>query len=272
MSLLTVTFLAAPVTLAVLLVMMHSYLGLHVIEREVVFVDIGLSQVAALGSALSIMLMNEDSGMYPILFSLLLSLLVSGFLAYLRKVERKVAQEVLIGLIYAMASGVLILVADRLPHGAEHLKHALVGNILFVSWQQVLITGLVYSVIGGVHFIFRQQFWSATKSKASSPTWDFLFYLLFGIVITFSTHHAGVLVVFAVLVAPAALAQKVCNSLRPRFLFSIAFGLTGVIIAFALSVLYDLPSGPTIVASLTTLFFSSLLLLHLKEALKSNSQ
>jgi len=153
----------------------------------------------------------------------------------------------------------LILVADKLPHGAEHLKTALIGNILFVTWPQVLETFFVYVVIGIIHWIFRKQFWRASSGEPGTFWWDFLFYFLFGIVITFSTSHAGVLVVFSILVAPAALATRYFSPLSKQLLLAWVTGLLGLTLSFLLSYELDLPSGATIVCTLTGLFFLALL-------------
>lgn len=251
-------FLAAPATLAVLLVGIHAYLGLHVLTRDVIFVDIGLSQVAALGAAISMFFVPEGEGRLALVCSLGLCLLTALGLALLRRYERKISQEVLIGMTYALASGLLILVADKLPHGTEHLKHALIGNILFVTWGQVAETFAVYVVIGFLHWIFRRQFWASSTGQSDSFFWDFGFYLLFGIVITFSTHHGGVLVVFAILVAPAALASRFTQNLRRRLWSAWALGSLGVLAAFGLSYVGDLPAGAAIVAVLTGGFFVAL--------------
>lgn len=250
-----VSFLAAPAVLAVLLVGIHAYLGLHVLTRDVIFVDIGLSQVAALGAALSMFFVPEGEGKLSVFFALGLCLIVAFALALLRRYEKKLSQEVLIGMTYAFASGLLILVADKLPHGTEHLKHALIGNILFVTWDQVLETFIIYSLIGVIHWIFRYQFWASSRGELESFWWDFFFYVLFGVVITFSTHHAGVLVVFAILVAPAALAVRFFQSQTNRLLAAWGLGLTGVLTAFFISYVYDFPAGAAIVSVLTGGFF-----------------
>jgi len=250
-----ITFLAAPAVLACLLVGIHAYLGLHVLERDVIFVDIGLSQVAALGSAVSMFFVPEGEGKFAVFCSLGLCLLVAFALALLRRFEKKLSQEVLIGMTYALASGLLILVADKLPHGTEHLKHALIGNILFVTWPQVSETFLVYAVIGVLHWIFRKRFWASSRGDLDSFTWDFFFYVLFGVVITFSTHHAGVLVVFAILVTPAALAVRFFTTTARRLFAAWGIGLLGVLGAFVVSYVYDLPAGAAIVSVLTAGFF-----------------
>jgi zinc/manganese transport system permease protein len=257
-------FLAAPFVLAILLVGIHAYLGMHVLRREVIFVDISLAQVAALGSAVSLFFVDEHGGPELALgLSLSFCLAVSFILALLRHFEKSVSQEALIGMTYALAGGALILVADKLPHGAEHLKEALVGNILFVSWSQVLETFVIYSGIGILHWIFRKQFWKASNGEPKMFWWDFLFYFLFGVVITFSTKHAGVLVVFSILVAPAALASRFfLKSPQPmplRLALAWLMGTLGLLLAFVISYFGDFPSGACIVCTLSGLFFMSLL-------------
>lgn len=258
-------FLAAPTVLALLLVGIHAYLGLHVLTRDVIFVDIGLSQVAALGAAISMFFVPEGEGNLSVFFSLSLCLIVALVLALLRRFEKKLSQEVLIGMTYALASGLLILVADKLPHGTEHLKHALIGNILFVTWEQVFETFIIYAVIGIVHWIFRKQFWASSRAETGSFLWDFFFYVLFGVVITFSTHHAGVLVVFSILVAPAALASRFFKSLSARLVWSWIIGFLGVMASFAISYTYDFPAGAAIVTVLTGGFFLILFTAQLLE-------
>ncbi|MGZ3789623.1 MAG: metal ABC transporter permease [Bacteriovorax sp.] len=261
-----ISFLLAPFVMSLLLVAIHAYLGLHVIEREVIFVDISLSQVAALGAAVSTFFIHgeEENTFLTISVSLLFCLVSAFGLSILKKWEKKISQEVLIGLTYALASGLLILVLDRSPHGAEHIKEALVGNILFVTWKDVAITAVVYSIVGIFHFIFREKFWAATNGQIHSFLWDFFFYMLFGVVITFSTHHAGVLVVFVILVAPASIAKKLIeNSKTKRLLVSWLIGIIGMLVAFIVSYKFDFPFGAGIVTSLSILFFGALLLLNM---------
>lgn len=253
-------FLAAPFVLAILLVGIHSYLGLHVLKRDVVFVDISLSQVAALGGAVSLFFVPETNNVWiPLALSMSFCLITSLALALFRQHEKTVSQEALIGMTYALASGALILVADKLPHGPEHLKEALIGNILFVTWPQVAATAIVYAIIGSIHWIFRKQFLDASSGKNKKFIWDFLFYFLFGIVITFSTQHAGVLVVFSILVAPAALAVRHFRNLGQQLSLAWLTGILGLLISFLVSFHLDLPAGATIVCILTSIFFLSLL-------------
>jgi zinc/manganese transport system permease protein len=259
-------FLAAPFVMAVLLVGIHAYLGLHVLQRDVIFVDISLSQVAALGGAFALFFTNEDDGTLCVGFSLVLCLFVALALSLFRQFEKKISQEAIIGITYALASSALILILDRLPHGGEHLKTALVGNILFVTWPQVFQTAMVYFVVGFFHFLFRKKFWAISRGEEKSLKWDFIFYFLFGVVITFSTHHAGVLVVFSILIVPAALACRFKSGVAGRLAWAWAFGLAGILASFFLSTHFDLPAGAAIVATLTASFFIILITRMVYEA------
>jgi zinc/manganese transport system permease protein len=221
----------------------------------VIFVVFSLSYVAALGGAAAVLFTRHASDITALLFSLGLCLLTALALSLLRHLEKRISQEAIIGITYALASGSLILVMDHLPHGGEHLKTALVGNILFVTWGQVLQTAVIYALVGGVHYLFRDRFWASSRGELKSFFWDFLFYFLFGTVITFSTHHAGVLVVFSILVVPAALACRFTEGIPLRLSFSWLFGLAATVLAFYLSLHYDLPAGAAIVCTLTTSFF-----------------
>lgn len=264
-----ISFMAAPFAMVLLLLAIHSYLGLQVIERDVIFVDISLSQIAALGGVLSHFYLEGESVWRDLGFSLGLCLVGALVLATFHKVEKKISQEVVIGVAFALASGALILVMDQLPHGAEHLKTSMIGNILFVSWAQVKQTSLVYLGIGLVHFIFRHKFWDQVKGQAHF-FWDFLFYFLFGVVISFSTQHAGVLVVFSLLVVPAALATRFAQpKVWRKLLWAWLFGALAVFLSFALSFWMDWPVGAGLVSVLSLLFFVFLSLGAFYEKFKS---
>ena len=268
-----VTMFLAPFVLATLLVLIHTYMGLHVLEREVVFVDISLSQVAALGAGVASLFINTENSnnIYAFSISLSFCFITALILSVFKYTEKKISQEVIIGMTFAMTSAMLILVLDHSPHGAEHLKDAMIGNILFVTWKDVFLTFVVYSLVGVVHYLFRRQLWEVTRGKRSSFFWDFLFYFLFGIVITFSTHHAGVLVVFAILVGPAAMAKKLIeSSLTKRLMLSWLFGVLGVFISFILSFKFDLPTGAAIVTVICLMFFMTLVISAFKNLSNRN--
>ncbi len=238
-----------------ILVGIHSYLGLHVIRRKVIFVDLALAQIAALGTTVGFLfgIMPGSTGAYW--FSLLFTFIGAAVFSISRIRHEKIPQEAVIGLAYAIAAAVSILVIDKAPHGAEHIKEILTGSILWVKWHTIRNAAIMYSVVGVFHFIFRKQFLlisehpeQAYKQGMNVKFWDFLFYVSFGAVITHSVGTAGVLLVFVFLVVPAITSMLITDVLWKQL--AIGWGM-GVVVSFVglyISYIADLPSGPTVVA------------------------
>ena len=249
-----VQFLAAPFVMCLLLVGIHCYLGLHVLARGVVFVDLSLAQVASFGATVALLYDPDHQSSMGYLISLGATLIAAALFALARRYERLISQEALIGITYAFASAAVVLVVDRLAHGAEHLKDALVGQILWVGWPEVFRTLAIYSVVGLVHWIFRAKFirGSFTEDKAHW-FWDFLFYALFGVVITSSTSIAGVLLVFSFLIVPSVLSTLFFSSLRARLAFGWISGAVVSLFGMWLSYKLDLPVGAVLVVLMTSM-------------------
>lgn len=247
-----IEFLAAPFVMCLLLMGIHCYLGLHVLARGVVFVDLSLAQVASFGATLALLIDPEHQSHLSYFVSLGMTFVAAAVFAFARRYERKISQEALIGITYAFASAAVVLVIDRLSHGAEHLKEALVGQILWVTWPEVGKTALIYAGVGMVHWIFRKNLIGASFSQNRAHWfWDFLFYALFGIVITSSTPIAGVLLVFSFLIVPAVMSTLFFKSLSARLLFG---WISGAIVSFIgvwLSYKIDLPVGAVLVVLFT---------------------
>lgn len=248
----TVLFLAAPFTLCLILAGIHCYLGLHVLARGVVFVDLSLAQVAMLGAAVAALFGFDHHSVQGYFLSLGCTLAAAALFAAVRRFEARISQEALIGIVYAFASAAIILVLDRTPHGTEELKETLIGQILWVSWSDVLTTLVIYSGVGLVHYLARRPLIRSSFSHAES-SWkaDFLFYGLFAVVITSSTHYAGVLLVFSLLIVPAVMASFFFQTLRTRLIFGWLFGSLLTFFGVALSYAFDLPVGAFIVVLFT---------------------
>ena len=244
-------FLAAPFLLCVALVGIHCYLGLHVLARGVIFVDLALAQVAAFGSALAFLLGFEHHDLTTYFISLGATLVAALFLAYSNRFRFQISQEALIGVIYALASATIILLIDKMSHGSEHLKQTLIGNLLWVTWTDVLVVTVIYSVVGAIHFVFRSPFIQSSCKGGSHWVWDFLFYALFGVVITSSVQYAGVLLVFSFLIVPAILSSAFFKDWRSRLFFGWAIGVFLALIGMGTSYYFDLPSGAVIVGVFT---------------------
>ena len=247
-----VQFLAAPLAMCLILAGIHCYLGLHVLARGVVFVDLSLAQVATLGAALALLSGAHPHGLTHYGFALGATLLASLLFASSRRFENKISQEALIGIVYAFASAAVVLVIDRMPHGIEELKEALIGQILWVTWQDVGKTALIYAVVGAVHYAFRRRLLNSSFSSGPrNRKIDLLFYATFSLVITSSTQYGGVLLVFSLLIVPAVLSNLFFQKLRSQLYFGWAFGAALSFLGVYLSYIFDAPVGAFMVMLFT---------------------
>lgn len=265
-----IQFLAAPFAMCLLLVGIHCYLGLHVLARGVVFVDLSLAQVASLGATLALLIDPEHSSNLGYFISLGSTLMAAALFAGARRYERHISQEALIGITYALASAAVVLVIDRLAHGAEHLKEALVGQILWVSWDDVARTFVIYAVVGVLHWIFRERFIGGSFGGAGNGAkahwfWDFLFYALFGVVITSSTSIAGVLLVFSFLIVPSVLSTLFFKTLQARMIMGWIMGAVVSFLGMGFSYKFDLPVGAVLVVMMTALPILAVIFMVLKK-------
>jgi zinc/manganese transport system permease protein len=242
-----------PSAAAIILVATHTYLGLHVISRNVFFVDLALAQVAALGSTVAYLYGFEMSDSITYFVSLFFAIGGAWFFSVARVRENRVPQEAIIGLAFAIASAGAILLSAENPHGAEHLRDIMAGSILVVSPGEVVHAAIYYGVIGVFHWIFRKQFLlvsmdreAAVKQGMRVQMWDFLFYLSFAVVITSSVRIAGVLLVFILLVAPAVCGAMFAHGIRSRLLIGWGCGLLATIGGLVMSARMDWPPAPAI--------------------------
>lgn len=244
-----------PLVACMVIVALHSYLGIHVIAREVIFVDLSLAQMAALGSTVAILAGAAPDSSASFIYALGFTTLGAFLFALTRSTGKgRVPQEAIIGIVYVVASAAAILVADRAPRGGEAIKDILVGSLLWVTWPTILRLAAIYAVIGAFHFMLRKRFLAISFEPETAFArgwrirwWDFWFYLSFGIVITFSVPIAGVLLVFSFLVVPAAIAFQFTRRQGRLAVISWATGLLASASGLALSFRYDLPTGPVVV-------------------------
>lgn len=244
-----------PLVACMVIVAIHSYLGIHVIAREVIFVDLSLAQMAALGSTVAILAGASPDSTASLAYALGFTTL-GAFLFALTRSEGKgrVPQEAIIGIVYVVASAAAILVADRSPRGGEAIKDILVGSLLWVTWPTILRLAAIYAIIGAFHFFLRKKFLTISFEPEVAIAngwrirwWDFWFYLSFGVVITFSVPIAGVLLVFSFLVVPAAIAFQFTRKQGALTAIAWGAGLLASASGLALSFKYDLPTGPLVV-------------------------
>lgn len=250
-NVMTLPFLACLVLAGI-----HAYLGMHVIEREVIFVDLSLAQIAAVGASLALIMGHELNSAYAYWLSLGFTVAGAVIFSLTRYHKQRIPQEAIIGIVYAVAAALLILILSRSGEGDEHIREALVGNILLIRAPEILNIALVYALIGVFHYLFRENFLLISKDpitaskKLNIRFWDFLFYASFGVVVTSSVKIAGVLLVFSFLVIPAACAVLFAESVRRRLIFGWVIGFLGSVLGITASYYFDFPTGASVVCSL----------------------
>jgi zinc/manganese transport system permease protein len=253
------SFLAPCFAASLILAGIHAYLGVHVVERGVIFVDLSLAQIAALGATIALLLpISSGDPHAPVVYWISLAFTFMGAFVFstIRSKRGRIPQEAIIGICYAVASAASILAMSKATSESEHLKDMLVGNILAVSWPEVGKTAALYGVIGAFHYIFRHKFLAISmnhqKAEASGLNvkfWDFLFYASFGFVVTSSVSIAGVLLVFCYLIVPSVAAMLYADTIGKRLAIGWTMGTIVSALGVYLSLRLDLPTGATIVCT-----------------------
>jgi len=259
MDMTILSFLAAPFVASLVIAGIHAYLGVHVVERGVIFVDLSLAQIAAFGATMALLMPwsgGDPHGPAVYWVSLAFTFIGAAIFATIRSRRARIPQEAIIGISYAVASAATILAMSKSTSEGEHLKDMLVGNILAVSWEEVWHTAALYAVIGAFHFVFRKKFLAISldpeaveRSGVSLRLWDFLFYASFGFVVTRSVSIAGVLLVFCYLIVPSVGAMLFSARLGPRLAIGWSMGTVVSALGVWLSLQLDLPTGATIVCT-----------------------
>ena len=254
-----IEFLAAPFVASLILTGIHAYLGVHVVERGVIFVDLSLAQIAALGATIALLLpwsSGDPHGPDVYWISLAFTFIGAAIFALIRSRRARIPQEAIIGITYAVASAAAILAMSKSTSQAEHLKDMLVGNIIAVSWSEVYRTAALYGAIGIFHYIFRKPFLAISLAHDDPEStglnvrfWDFLFYASFGFVVTSSVQIAGVLLVFCYLIVPSVAAMLYADTVGRRLAIGWTMGTIVSAVGVYLSLVLDLPTGATIVCT-----------------------
>jgi zinc/manganese transport system permease protein len=252
----TFSFLLAPFIASLILTGIHAYLGVHVVERGVIFVDLSLAQIAALGTTMAVLYGIEPHSQTAYVVSLIFTFIGAAVFSTIRGRRARIPQEAIIGICYAVASAAAILAMSKSVEQTEHLKEMLVGNILTVSWWEVEKTALLYGAIGLFHYIFRRKFLlismdpeAAEAQGISTRFWDFVFYASFGFVVTSSVAIAGVLLVFCYLIVPSVGAMIYAENIGTRLAIGWTMGTLVSALGVYLSLQIDLPTGATIVCT-----------------------
>jgi len=250
------TLMWKPFAACLILTGIHAYLGLHVVERKVIFVDLALAQIAALGATIAFLFGYTLHSQATYWFSLSATFIGAAVFAGTRMRKEKVPHEAIIGIVYAVSAAAAVLILSRSAEGDEEIRHMLVGNILLVSIPELLKMTVLYSLVGLLHWTFRKNFVlissnpeEAFRKKLNVKAWDLLFYLTFGLVVTSSVQIAGVLLVFSYLIVPAVAAILFAETIVTRLVIGWLVGLVTSVLGIFLSYQLDLPTGATIVCS-----------------------
>ncbi len=233
------------------------YLGLHIVKREIIFVDLALAQVAAFGICVAILLGHDSHDWQTTAWSAALTFVGAGILTLTRPSGKRVPQEALIGIVYVVAAAASFLLLNRSPEGNEELRRTLVGEVLLVRPSEVLRTFALFAAVGAVHVVFRRQFLLLSFDPQSGRAqglrlwwWDFLFYLLFGVVVMSFVRIGGVLLVFSYLIIPAVCANLLATSLRTRLAVGWIIATLASVGGLYASYRLDLPTGAAVVCAL----------------------
>ncbi|HVP39190.1 MAG TPA: iron chelate uptake ABC transporter family permease subunit [Candidatus Saccharimonadales bacterium] len=235
---------------------LHSYLGLHVVRRGVIFLDLSLAQIATLGAGVAMVLGLDMHGGTTYLLSLAFAFGGALLFAVTRTDERRVPQEAVIGIVWAISYAAVFLVLSRHPDGAEDLKNFMAGDMLAITGRDVARLFGVYAALGLVHWVARRQLIAISVDHAGAVSrgmrvkaWDFLFYLTFAVMVTTSVGMVGVLPVFAFLIVPAVIASLFATSfgaeLAIAWVASVAVSVLGMVLSYKL----DLPTAATVVCT-----------------------
>jgi zinc/manganese transport system permease protein len=249
-------FLILPFLAGLILTGIHAYLGVHVVERGVIFVDLSLAQIAALGSTIAVIFGYNVHEPITYFWSLGFTIVGAAIFALTRvHRETRIPQEAIIGIVYAVSAAAAILAMSKSTGETEHLKDMLVGNILAVDKATLIKTAVLYSLVGVFHFIFRKKFLAISVGTHTGENetvphtrfWDF--YTSFGFVVTSSVAIAGVLLVFSYLIVPSVAAMLFSRSIGTRLAIGWTMGAVVTALGILLSFKADLPTGATIVCT-----------------------
>ena len=241
-----------PFVTALIILMIHAYFGLHVIQRGVIFVDLALAQIAALGATVAFILGAQHGSALGYASSFAFTLLGAVIFSLTRLDDSPVPQEALIGITFVVASASVILVSSLSAEGTEHLSETMTGTLIWVTWPTVFTVAVSYGAIGLFHFLMRRTMLAITfapERVRRLKTWDFVFFATFGVAITSSVQIAGVLMVFSVLVIPAVIAFFFTRSFGRALLIAWGSGTLAIVLGLAVSFTLDIATGPMLVVS-----------------------
>ena len=255
-------FLAAPITVSIILAGILSYFGNHILSRGIIFIDIAVAQIAALGTMIGLLLgFAEESGSVKMI-SYIFTIAVISVFALTKFKKQVISQEAIIGIFYFLALGIAMRLAEKIPGGSNFISKTITGNLLWVTWKSVLSCLIMIVGIGIIHVIFRRQFIKISDSKNGLPyslwktrAYELLFYITFSMVIVKAVPIGGVFFVFTLLIAPASAATLFTDSWKKRLIWSWIIGLTVAVAGMYLSYTMHISNAQAIVTRMGLIVF-----------------
>lgn len=273
-------FMLAPFVVCLLLIGINIYFGIHVIKREIIFIDIALAQIATLGATFASILPflsahhghhHDEQTLAAYLFSIGFTTVAAAVFTILKSRKLPIPLESLIGIAYAVAATGSVILLDKAAGSDVHVKEMVEGSILWVSWSEIIKLFIVFLTIGLFHFIFRKKFialtdkYNQTNNKNGvTMLWDFLFYASFGIVVVHSVEVGGILTIFAFLIIPASISALFTRSWLYRILIGWSLGTVVTVSGLYLSWELDVPSAPTVILALGVFLLLALIVKSMK--------
>ena len=252
----TFTYLLPPFTICLLMVGILSYFGNHILARGIIFIDISLAQIAALGSMIGILIGFGAESTGTAIFSFAFAIVIVSLFPLLNFEKEGIPEEAIIGFAYGLSLALALILAEYIPGGSNFIKKTLTGNILWVTWSEIFVSFLLFFGVGIVHVFFGKRFIKMSTgqidgwSKSKQMTINLLFFVTFAIVIVKTVAIGGIFVIFTFLIAPASIAAFFANSWKWKILISWIAGFVGSVLGIIVSYYLDMPNGPAIVCTL----------------------
>jgi zinc/manganese transport system permease protein len=259
----TLLFLSTPTVASILLALMLGYFGNHILARGIIFIDIAIAQIAALGTLIGLLLGFAEESAEVQFLSYLFTLFIIGGFAFLKKNSRTIPAEAVIGIIYCLGLALAMLFAEKIPGGSNYITKAITGNILWVTWKKVLVLALLFAGVGLVHLPVGKELLRLSGQDHDDPglrqrtrLLNLLFYITFGVVVVKAVLIGGIFLVFTLLIAPSAAAAMFFQSWKGRLVWTWIIGVTGTVAGMLLSYFLNISNGPAIVCLLGLLVFA----------------
>ncbi|HET6569504.1 MAG TPA: metal ABC transporter permease [Rhodothermales bacterium] len=256
-TLFALDFVRSALIVSVIMGLLLSYLGVHVVGRGIVFVDLALGQISMLGVAFAAFI-GED----PTVISIVFTLAGAFILSFIKVSDKRLKQEAIIGIIYAFTSALTVLLISKTAHGDADISEVLFGSVFTATHKQILWMAGVFGILGLMHFIFRRRFFEITEHFEQKNLeelgvfnlWNFLFYLSIGLAIVLAVRVGGVIPVFSYLVVPSVSAILFTRGKASLVLIALLVSLFGSFFGIYFSVQFDFPAGSSIVTVLGIIF------------------